>query len=167
MRFFSLKPAMFLPQGGSGFVFVVAMAGYSSIATTLLSAIVYLLRYGPSPPSVWEIHGQPFLAALSGVVFAPLFETCILVGVIELLRWMRSPTWLQVFGAAAVLAGPHSLRWAPHAFVSMPDFSLQAASYIYWRPRSPKKAFTIASCIHALHNLAPVIWMLGDATRKV
>jgi hypothetical protein len=157
---------MFLPQSGSAFVFIVVMAGYSSLATALISAIVYLLHYGPSPPSVWELRGQPVWGAVNGVVFAPLFESCILVGMIELLRWLKSPRWLQVFGAAAVLAGPHSLRWAPHAFVCLPDFSLQAASYLYWRPNSRTKGFAVVSCLHAIHNLIPAIWMLGNATRR-
>jgi hypothetical protein len=112
MRRLSAKLESFLPRSGSAPVFVVTMACYSWVAAGFISSIVYLLHFRPPPPSVWELRGLPLVGVISNLLVAPLLETCILIGAIELLRWLKSPGWLQVFLAAAILAGPHALGGA-------------------------------------------------------
>jgi hypothetical protein len=104
---------------------------------------------------------------IEALLFAPLFESAILFAAIELLRYMKAPAWLQVFFAAVVLAIPHSFAWGwePYAFVVAPSFAIQAASYLYWRPESRKRAFAVVACIHALHNLTPAISIIAHAIR--
>jgi hypothetical protein len=132
---------------------------------SILGGILYLFQFSPPPPSLWESRGLPVLGFISAVFAAPLLESCILIGIIELLRWIKSPGWVQVFVAAAALAGPHSFEWGPHAFVAMPDFTIQAAAYLYWRSTSRRKAFAVVAGIHALHNVIPAILLISDATR--
>jgi hypothetical protein len=162
-----MKLEAFVPRSSSAFVFTVAMACYDRMIASFLGGIVYLFHFRPPPPSVWESRGLPVLGVISAVFVAPLLESCILIGIIELLRWGKSPVWVQVFVAAAALAGPHSFEWGPHAFVAMPDFAIQAAAYLYWRTTSRKKGFAVVAGIHALHNLIPAMSLLGNATRGV
>ena len=106
------------------------------------------------------------MGVISTMLVAPLLESCILIGAIELLRWLKLPGWLQAFLAAAILSGPHSLGWGPLASVVMPGFAIQAASYLYWRPRSAKKGFAVVVCIHALSNLIPAVLITRNAVGR-
>jgi hypothetical protein len=141
------------------------MACYDWAITSLLGATVYVLHFPPRPPSFWESHGDTVAHVIEPLLFAPLLESCILIGVVELLRWLRSPGWLQVLFAAAVVAAPHSFQYAPYAFVVAPSFAIQAASYLYWRATSRTVGFAVAACIHALHNLIPTMSIVAYATR--
>src|SRR2546430_9682065 len=97
----SAKLQAFFPRSGSVFVFTVTMACYDWAITSLLGATVYVLHFPPRPPSFWESHGDAVAHVIEPLVFAPLLESCILIGVVELLRWLRSPGLLQVLFAAA------------------------------------------------------------------
>src|SRR2546430_12118242 len=56
---------------------------------TTLFRSVRLFHFPPRPLSFWETHGDPTAHIIEGLVFTPLIETCILVGIIELLRLLR------------------------------------------------------------------------------
>ena len=110
----------------------------------------------------------PAAHAIEALVFAPLFESCFLIAVIELLRWLRTPTVVQVLLAAAAVAAPHSYTWGwePYAFIVAPSFAIQAASYTYWRAVSRMQGFAVVASVHALHNLVPTLALIAYATRK-
>ena len=76
----------FLPRSASPIVFVLVVACYDYALTALFAAIVRLFHFPPRPLSFWETHGDPTAHIVEGLVFTPLIETCILVGIIELLR---------------------------------------------------------------------------------
>jgi hypothetical protein len=161
MQALSAKLESFLPRGHSALIFAITMACYSWMVAGLIDAIVSLFHFGPPPLSTSNSQMPLALGVLSDLLVAPLLESLILVGAIELLRWLKSPEWLQVFLAAAILAGPHFLGRPSHALVAMPAFTIQAASYLYWKSTSWKKAFAVLVCIHALHNLIPAISSLS------
>jgi hypothetical protein len=157
----------FLPRSASVFVFILVVACYDWAVTALLAAIVRVLPFPPRPPSFWESHGDPTAHVIEALVFAPLVESCLLIGAVELLRWLRVPTAFQVFLAAVVIAAPHSYTWGwePYAFIVTPSFAIQAASYLYWRAVSRKRGFAVVASIHALHNLVPAMSIIAYATR--
>jgi hypothetical protein len=159
----------FLPRSASPLVFVLVFTCYDYALTAVFAAIVRLFHFPPRPLSFWESHGDPTAHVIGGLLFAPLIETCILVGIIELLRRSRVPNEVQVFLAGGLMAWPHSYawRWAPYAFVIMPSFVIQAAAYLYWRKISRKTAFAVVVSIHALANLLPALYTIAYATRKV
>jgi hypothetical protein len=146
-------------------LFTVVVACYDRMITSLTVPIAYMLHFGAPPLVSWQARGQPVFGALVEVLFAPLVESCILIGAIELLRWLRAPGWLQVLAAAGILAGPHSFRWGPEGILVMPSFTIQAASFLYWRARSWKKGFAVVAAIHALSNLMPAMWIVAHAHR--
>ena len=157
-----------LPRSTSVAVFVLTIACYDLAITFLLGAIVRLSHLPPRPPSFWESHGDPMAHILEALVFAPLLESGLLFGIVELLRWLRAATWLQVACAAVVVAAPHSFTWGwePYAFIVAPSFAIQAASYLYWRTVSRKHGFAVVVCIHALHNLLPTLSIIARVTSK-
>lgn len=159
----------FLPRSASPIVFVLVVTCYDYALTALFTAIVRLFHFPPRPLSFWETHGDPTAPIIEGLVFAPLIETCILVAIIELLRWLKVPTLALVFLAGALVAWPHSYarHWGPYAFVVLPSFIIQAAAYLYWREVSRKSGFTVVASIHALANLLPALYTIAYATRKV
>jgi hypothetical protein len=158
----------FLPRSGSVFVFIPVIACYDFAITALFAVMVYALHFPPRPPSFWESHGDPAAHIIEALAFAPLLESCLLIAIIEVLRWLRTPTVIQVLLAAVALAGPHSYTWGwePYAFIVAPSFAIQAASYIYFRAVSRMQGFAVVTSIHALHNLVPALAMIASATRK-
>jgi hypothetical protein len=159
----------FLPRSASPFVFVLVVTCYDYALTSLFAAIVRLFRFPPRPLSFWESHGDPTAHVIEGLLFAPLIETCILVAIIEFLRWLRVPPVFQIFLAGVLVAWPHSYawNWGPYAFVVTPSFVIQAASYLYWREVSRKHGFAVVASIHALANLLPVLYTIAYVTREV
>jgi hypothetical protein len=159
----------FLPRSASPIVFVLVVTCYDYALTALFAAIVRLFHFPPRPLSFWETHGDPTAHIIEGLVFAPLIETCILVGIIELLRLLRVPTLALVFFAGGLVAWPHSYawQWGPYAFVVLPSFIIQAAAYLYWRKVSRKSGFAVVASIHALANLFPALYTIAYATRTV
>ena len=101
----------FLPRSGSIFVFIPVVACYGFAITALFAVMVAALHFPPRPPSFWDSRGDPAAHAIEALAFAPLFESCFLIAVIELLRWLRTPTVVQVLLAAAAVAAPHSYTW--------------------------------------------------------
>jgi hypothetical protein len=159
---------VFLPRSASAFVFTVVVVCYDLVLTSLFGAIVDIWHFPLRPPSFWESHGDPTAHVINALLFAPLFESCILIGVVELLGWLRAPAVVQVFIAAVVVAVPHSYTWGwePYAFIVTPSFAIQAASYLYWRAVSRKRGLVVVVSIHALHNLIPALSIIAYATRK-
>ena len=159
----------FLPRSDSPFVFVLVVTCYDYALTSLFSAIVRLVHFPPYRPSFWESHGDPAAHVIEDLLFAPLIETCILVAVIEFLRWVRVPPVFQIFLAGSLLAWPHSFArdWGPYGFVVTPSFLIQAASYLYWKKVSRKRGFAVVASIHALSNLLPALYAIAHTTSKV
>jgi hypothetical protein len=159
----------FLPRSASPIVFVLTATCYDYTLTALFAAIIRLFHFPPRPLNFWETHGDPTAHVIEALVFAPLIETCILVAIIELLRWLRVPTLALIFLAGGLSAWPHSYawHWAPYAFVVLPSFTIQAGAYVYWRAVSRKRGFAVVASIHALANLLPALYTIAYATRKV
>jgi hypothetical protein len=100
------------------------------------------------------------------LLLSPVFESLLLVAVIELLRWLHCPLWAQISGATLALALEHSTSWSPWGLIIWPAFAVDAFSYVYWRATSRKVAYGITACIHALHNLIVAIPVMVYAVRN-
>ena len=154
----------FIPRSRSKVVFALVMACYSVTLGRFVSAWAYVAHVR-SPPRAFYLRGGAS-DVVSLLVFAPLIESLILVGVFELVRRARAPAVVQVFIAALFISEMHVWPWWPHAVIVLPGFCIQAASYLYWRERAPwKDAFWVLVSIHALSNLVPALNTFGYATR--
>ena len=154
----------FIPRSRSKVVFALVMACYSVTLGRFVSAWAYVAHVR-SPPRAFYLRGGAS-DVVSLLVFAPLIESLILVGVFELVRRARAPAVVQVFIAALFISEMHVWPWWPHAVIVLPGFCIQAASYLYWRERAPwKDAFWVLVSIHALSNVVPALNYVGYATR--
>jgi hypothetical protein len=85
----------------------------------------------------------------------------MVIGMIELLRWLRLPVWLQVTGSATISTFSHVP--IAHALAVAPGWFIMATAYLIWRRVSWKVGFAIIASIHALLNLNGAIWTISYA----
>src|SRR5258705_9333904 len=123
---------------------------------SVIAALMRAFRVSVSQVADYERHG-PLLAILALLILAPVIESLVLLGLIELCRKLRAPAWIQVVAPACVLASGHLSGLPAHPIVVAPAFFIDAASYLYWRPFSKRIAYTIIVFIHSLCNLIPAI----------
>jgi hypothetical protein len=150
-----------LPRSRSRLVFVLVMACYGLFAAGLLRTVADTFGAQHTQPGIFLQRGHPTLEVISLLVFAPIIESLILIAMIELLRWLRSPVWLQIALPAIISAAQHVP--VSHAVVVTPSWFIMAAAYVMWRQVSRKTAFVVIASIHALVNLNPAIWTIGYA----
>jgi len=154
----------FLPRTQSPIVFALVTACYSITLTSFIGAwarVAHLRR--PAPP--FYLRGDP-ADVISLLVIAPLIESLVLVGVVELVRRFHAPQTVQVFTAALFISGLHVRPWWPHAVIVLPSFCIQGASYLYWRRISWKTAFCVLAAIHALDNVLPALSAVAAYTTR-
>ena len=152
----------FVPRSRSKLIFVLTVTCYGFMLSSLVAALASAFQL-PPPPIDYLTEGMPVVRVISTVLLAPIIESLLLVGVIELLRVFRAPVGVQVFMATFVIAVLHCFPWPARGLVVAPIYAIQAASYLYWRPTSRKGAFGVVAWMHGLHNLIPGIYLAVDA----
>jgi hypothetical protein len=158
-----MRTSAFLPRSKSKIVFVLAMASYTAAAAALIRTIASAFGAQRPPLGVFLERGYPTLEVISLVLLAPIIESLILIGLIELLQWLRSPVWLQLICSATISAALHVP--ISHALVVAPGWFIMAAAYLMWRRVSWKVGFAVIASIHALLNLNPAISTISYAIR--
>lgn len=158
-----IRLSSFLPRSRSKAVFVLVMGCYCVVVGSFMSAWTWAAGL-PRPPRAFYLRGDvPNVLAL--LVFGPLIESLMVVSVFELARRVRAPAWVQVVASALFISELHVWPWWPHAFIVLPSFLIQCASYLYWRRASWREAFWVLVCIHAFNNVIPALSAVGRAIR--
>ena len=148
-----MKSDAFLPRSESKSVFVLVMVCYA-LATAAFVRTLAAAFGAPRPPEgLFVLHGRPTARVSDLLLFAPIIESLILIGAIELSRLLHFPTWLQITVGAMVIGFLHSVLWRPWGFIVAPGFAIQGIAYVIWKRASWMTAFGIVACIHALLNL--------------
>ena len=161
-----MRWSSFVPRSRSKAVFALAMACYCIGISYFIIGWAGVARVENPPPAFYSIVEDPVGDVLVLVVLAPILESLLLIGVFELVRRARAPQPVQVLTAAIVISVGHVWPWWPHAFIVLPGFCIQSASYAYWRHRgSFKDAFWVVAGIHALINAIPALSTIAYATR--
>ena len=146
----------FLPRTRSKAVFVLVATCYAFTAGALAQAIsaVFAVSYAPVDPfagSSLAFH------VLDNLVFAPVIESLVLIGIFELLRWLRFPVSLQVVCSAIASAALHVFVSVGLALVVAPAWLIMAGVYLAWRRTSWKAGFIVVVSVHALLNFISLI----------
>ena len=118
----------FLPKSDSKIVFILVMVCFSFTLASFFHAIVHAFRLPTPPVGLFGTRGKPFMRISDLLLLSPVFESLLLVAVIELLRWVHCPVWAQICGAAIGLALEHSTSWSPWGFIVLPAFAIDAFS---------------------------------------
>ena len=140
------------------------MGCYCFTIATFISVCVSAAGFWPGSQSPYPNSGGDPLGLVVSLILGPVIESLILASVFELLRRICTFKWVQVFTSAVLVSGLHFWPWWPHAFIVLPGFLIQAASYLYWRPTSWKAAFSVLVLIHVLANVVPA---LRDVSRAI
>jgi hypothetical protein len=156
-----MKLSSFLPRTRSKIIFVLVMACYAKAAAGLLYAVEN--AFGAERPKlgIFLEHGYPALEVISVLLIAPILESLILIGLIELLRRLRSPIFVQISVPAILSAAAHMPL--SHVFSHLPSWFIMAWAYLHWRRESWKTGFAVIASIHALLNLNGAIWAISYA----
>ena len=125
----------------------------ATIPALALSALASLV-FDPSTQPKFDMSGPVALFLL--VIFAPLFETLIMAGVLEVLRRFLKP-WTAALVSAIGWGVVHSLQAAAWGVVIWWVFLVFSRLYLVWRPRSIGLAILIPFTVHALNNLFPAL----------
>ena len=158
-----VRLSSFLPRSRSRVVFVLVMGCYSIAVGSFMATWTWVAKL-PRPPRAFYLGGDaPDVLAL--LVFGPLIESLMVVGVFELVRRFRAPDWVPVVTSALFISELHVWPWWPHAFIVLPSFLIQCGAYFYWRRVSWKDAFWVLVCIHAINNVIPALSAVGRAMR--
>lgn len=133
----------------------VPLAWVLSIGVSLLlgAAIAFFVPNAEAP----DLGGAPPLVIMVGVaIFAPLVESMIMGGVIQLLlRWLSA--WQAVLVSAAGWGVAHSLSTPTWGMVIWWPFLIFSTIFVTWRPRGFWIAVLMAALVHGLQNLFPAI----------
>ena len=154
----------FFPRGDSKVVFVVTMACYAVAANTLLGTIFWAAGAPQAPVGTLTARGYPALEIVSGLLLAPVIESLVLIGMIELMRRLRVPPSVQVVVSAVVFTLLHSLSQGAMGLAVAPGWAIMAIAYLAWRRVSWRAGFVVVASIHALLNVIPAIWTIAYAT---
>jgi hypothetical protein len=155
----------FIPRSRSWVVFAVCMACYCVVLQRFVTSWAYVSQVRP-PSAAEHSFRNPASEVLASLVFAPVVETLILAGIMEVARRAHASEAAQVFAGALIVSAGHAWPWWLHAVVVIPSFLIQAASYLYWRRVSWKTAFWVVVLIHAIINLIPTLNVIGRAARQ-
>jgi hypothetical protein len=133
----------------------IPLAWVLSIGVSLLlgAAIAIFVPDAETP----NLGGAPPLVVMIGVaIFAPLVESMIMGGVIQLLlRWLSA--WQAVLVSAAGWGIAHSLSTPTWGMVIWWPFLIFSTIFVTWRPRGFWVAVVMAALVHGLQNLFPAI----------
>jgi hypothetical protein len=158
-----IRLTSFLPRSRSRIVFALVASCYCIAVGSFMSMGTWVAGF-PRPPQSFYLRGDA-PDVFGALVFAPVIESLMLVGVFELARLARAPDWVQVVTSALFISELHVWGWWPHALIVLPSFLIQSASFLYWRSTSWKKAFWVLVGIHALNNVIPTLSAVGRAIR--
>ncbi len=153
-----IRPIDFLPRSRSKIVQAVVISCYCWMAVSFMSA--WTRGIFPSPRS--STHGDVTINVIKVIVLSPIYESLLLVGVLELVRLARAPEVIQVIAAGLFVSELHSWPWWPKSLLVIPGFCIMAAAYLYWRRSSWKSALGLVVLVHVLSNCVPVLNYVGS-----
>jgi hypothetical protein len=125
-------------------------AFFPSLALSWLASQLFPDVAGP------EFNISGMMAVFLLVIFAPVTESFIMAGVLELLlRFVRPPVAIFISAAAWGLA--HSYAAPAWGLVIWWPFLIFSTLFVVWRQRGFLAGVGVAAATHALQNLAPAL----------
>jgi hypothetical protein len=144
---------------------VLVMTCYGFTADRFVSVMASAFGASSPPRGLFAINNAPVTRVFEMLLFAPIFESLILIAAIELFTWLGAPKWAQIAYGTLLIGFLHSISWPPWGFIVAPAFAIQGIAYVIWRRTSRKTAYLIVACIHLLLNLIPAIPVIAYLSR--
>lgn len=96
----------------------------------------------------------------------PFVESILIIGIIEVLRWLRFGTGAQVGTSACAIFLVHVVDFRYSAISLLPVFLIHGATYIYWRRVSFLVGVQMIIGLHFLFNLMPAMTVIWERLRQ-
>ena len=151
----------FLPKSRSKAIFIFAASCYTFTITTLEIRLIKIFGLWPKMVDpvrhvlrdvrLGEGHNQ-WYTVWTALLLAPVLESLLVVGFIELLRRTKFSIAAQIVGPTLLICGLHSAIHTVWGFVVAPLFFIGAASYVYWRPVSFWVGMQMIVLVHFFWN---------------
>ena len=107
--------------------------------------------------------GRPGVGTVFGnVLFAPVVETALLIGLLKLLVRCRLSETAAVTVSAIVWGILHGTQHPLRFFGTVWSFAVFGYGYFLWHRRQPRRGFAAASVPHALINTAVTVAMFVE-----
>jgi hypothetical protein len=132
------------------------MACYGIALKEVVSDLVRFFRLWPTKVDpvtlvTRSVHIGIDESTIVGLLVGPLFESLLLVGVIELLRRLKFGSALQIITSALLLCASHSISLPIWGVLAAPSFLIQSGSYVYWRRWRGASFWSAAAIVYILH----------------
>lgn len=131
----------------------MALLGMAVVANDLFKFAPPLHGFAERP-GIWTIVGN--------LVFAPVIETVLLIGLLKLLVRIRLREVVAIVVSAILWGALHGTLAPLRFFGSIWSFAVFGYSYFFWRHRQPDRGFAAASVTHGLVNAVSTIFIFVD-----
>ena len=137
------------------------LVGWAATTIPALGLSVLVAALFPQVPGpTFPLIGWWTLVLL--VIAAPLLETLIMAGVLEILLLVLPPR-VAVVASSVGWGIAHSLKAATWGLIIWWPFLIFSILFVTWRGEGRAKALTIVFAVHALNNLGPALLLLRSA----
>lgn len=155
-----------LPRSESRAVYTFTMACYSITITVLATRLASVLGLWTEVSSDVLANAQQLRASpwwnqvVVDLLLAPVSESLALIGIIELLRFLKRSATAGVIVATLFFSALHSFTIPVWGIICIPAFFIDSVSYVYWRRISFWAGLQTAVVLHICGNLPPVLYSL-------
>lgn len=162
----------FAPRSRAISVFLASMVLYELALEEIVRRLVIVGGFWPHVADASGRSARPVRlgpsdsSAIIALVIAPLIESLILAGLIELMRWLGRSNRTQVAIAVLVVCLLHSIRWWIQGVVVAPAFLIGALAFVYLRRRSFWIALAGTVLLHSAANFFPVLTVLSQRLHR-
>ena len=153
----------FIPRSESRFVFLFAMYCYAVALGGISSQLLVLGRFWEmriDPEDNTARYVQPGLddsTLVEVLLVAPVSESLIMIGIIELLRRFGFRAAIQLAASVSVSCLLHGVQYRFYAFSVAPAMFILAGTYIYWRHTSFWVGLQMIVLLHFALNCLPAL----------
>lgn len=158
----------FVPRSESRTIYVFAMACYTIAITSLGGQLAESLGFWvPASPTALSnaqwIRALPWwYHALVDLLISPVFESLVLIGIIELIRRLNFSATSGIVVSTIFFSYLHTATIPVWGIICIPTFFIESASYVYWRRISFWAGFQTIVLIHFCSNVPPFLYSLGQ-----
>ena len=143
--------------------FVVKTTVFSLAVVGCLLVPIAALEYLVSRPQQSSV---PIVSSAMALVFAPVFENLVFIGVIEFMVIFEPRRSTIVITVSLLSAIVHGLVAEWRAIAGFVGFAVMSYSYLLWYDQSFIKRFSITVGQHVLFNL-PAVLLTLDTTIEI
>ena len=142
------------------------MLCYTLTLTTIEAALIRVARQWPVVSDPIRHVSRAVRPGIDGakvidtLLLAPILESFVVVGLIEVLRKVGAKPAIQVLVAATVMCALHSVQYGFFGFLVAPGFLIAGFTYVYWRHASIWIAGAMIIILHAAYNIIEFLTVL-------